>query len=47
MINWLIDIVGTVPQEYQFLLYITAFTLVVIVVVNIINGLFSPFRLFK
>lgn len=47
MINWLIDIVGAVPTEYEFLLYISAFVLVIIVVVNIINALFSPFRLFR
>lgn len=47
MIEWLTSIVGVVPTEFQFLLYLTAFVLVVIVVVNIINALFSPFRLFK
>lgn len=47
MIDWLISVVGQVPQEYEFLIYITAFVLVIIVVVNIINALFSPFRTFK
>ena len=47
MIDWLIGIVGVVPAEYEFLLYLSAFVLVIIVVVNIINALFSPFRLFK
>ena len=47
MISWLTDIIGAVPGDYQFLLYITACVLIVIVVTNIINALFSPFRLFK
>lgn len=47
MIDWLISIIGQVPTEYQFLVYATACVLVIIVVVNIINALFSPFRAFK
>lgn len=47
MIEWLNDIIGQIPADYQYLVYITACVLVVIVVVNIINALFSPFRLFK
>lgn len=47
MIDWLQSIIGTVPVEYEFVIYITACVLTVIVVTNIINALFSPFRLFK
>lgn len=47
MIDWLLDIIGEVPEQYQFIIYITASVLVILVVVNIIQFLFSPFRLFK
>ena len=47
MINWLISIIGTVPEQYEFLVITTALVLVVIVVVNVINLFFSPFRTFK
>lgn len=47
MIAWLENIIGTVPADYQYVLYITSAVLVIIVVVNIVNALFSPFRLFK
>lgn len=47
MIDWLISVIGNVPTEYEFILYITASVLVVILVTNVINALFSPFRLFK
>ena len=47
MIAWLENIIGTVPSEFQYILYVTASVLVIIVVVNIVNALFSPFRLFK
>lgn len=47
MIEWLQSIIGVVPQEYEFIVVIGAVVLVIIVVVNIINALFSPFRLFK
>ncbi len=47
MIDWLTQIIGNVPAEYQYILYITACVLVVIVTTNILNALFSPFRLFR
>lgn len=47
MISWLTQIIGDVPADYQFILYLTACVLVVVLTTNIINALFSPFRLFK
>ena len=47
MINWLYSVIGSVPQEYEHIVYITASVLVVIVVTNVINLFFSPFRSFK
>ena len=47
MIEWLTSVIGLVPEEYQFILITTSCVLVVIVVTNVINALFSPFRLFK
>ncbi len=47
MIEWLITVIGNVPEKYEFILYITACVLVTIVVTNVINLFFSPFRSFK
>ena len=47
MINWLISVIGEIPAEYSYILYVTASVLVVIVVTNVINLFFSPFRSFK
>lgn len=47
MIEWLTSVIGSVPEEFQFIVIATACTLVVILVTNVINLLFSPFRLFK
>ena len=47
MIDWLYSVIGNVPAEYEHIVYITASVLVVIVVTNVINLLFSPFRSFK
>lgn len=47
MIDWLISVIGTVPENYQFLIYTTACVLVVVLVTNVINLFFSPFRSFK
>jgi|GEM_PF-6982994 len=47
MIEWLYGVIGSIPQEYEFVIYITASVLVVILITNVINAFFSPFRLFK
>lgn len=47
MIDWLFSVIGSVPTEYEHIIYITAAVLVVIVVTNVINLFFSPFRSFK
>lgn len=47
MINWLTSVIGTIPEEFQFIVITTACVLVVILVTNVINLFFSPFRLFK
>ena len=47
MIEWLYSVIGTVPEEYQFIFITTACVLVVILVTNVINLFFSPFRSFK
>lgn len=47
MINWLISVIGDIPQDYYFLVIISACVLVIIVVVNVINLFFSPFSQFK
>ena len=47
MIEWLTSVIGSIPQEYEFIIYITACVLVVILVTNVINLFFSPFRSFK
>ena len=47
MIDWLISIIGTVPEQYEYLVITSACVLVIILVVNVINLFFSPFRTFK
>lgn len=47
MIQWLYGVIGSIPQEYEFIVYVTACVLVVILVTNVINLFFSPFRTFK
>ncbi len=47
MINWLLTVIGEIPQDYYFLVVITACVLTIVVVVNVINLFFSPFSQFK
>ncbi len=44
MIDWLLGIIGQVPDEDMYIVYIAAAVLVIIVVTNIINLFFSPFK---
>lgn len=47
MIAWLTNILGSVPTDYQFIVYLGATALVVLCVVCIFNALFMPFRMLK
>lgn len=47
MIDWLYSVIGNVSFENEFIVDITACVLVVILVTNVINLFFSPFRSFK
>lgn len=47
MIEWLSDVIGYIPIEYEYIYYIVASVLVVILITNVINLFFNPFRVFK
>lgn len=47
MIDWVYSVIGSVSGQYEFIVDLTACVLVVILVTNVINLFFSPFRSFK